>query len=264
MRVRGTASRVTSDPALHFADARVRILEAPGPFNFSALINQGVAASRGSVVVLLNNDIAVLREDWLDALVRQACRPDVGAVGAKLLHGDGTLQHAGVVVGLGGGAGHILRRRPADTPGHLGRLCVAHEVSAVTAACLAVERAKFDAVGGLDAETFPIDFNDVDFCLRLGQMGYRTVWTPHAELYHRESATRGLDDTPAKLARSASENAYMRKHWGGLLAADPCYSPNLSLDHEDFALAWPPRWAVSEQQPTGTPRQLQWESEPVE
>ena len=209
-------------------DPRVRIHAAPGPFNFSALINAGVAVSSGSVLLLLNNDIAVLREDWLEALVRQACRPEIGAVGAKLLHGDGTLQHAGVVVGLGGRAGHILRRRPADTPGHLGRLRVAHEVSAVTAACLAVERSKFDAVGGLDAETFPIDFNDVDFCLRLAAAGFRTIWTPRAVLSHLESTSRGPAVGPAR-ARFEREAEAFAARWRDVIRHDPYYHPGLAL-----------------------------------
>ncbi|MCJ2036380.1 glycosyltransferase family 2 protein [Methylobacterium sp. J-068] len=209
-------------------DARVRILDAPGPFNFSSLINAGVAVSRGAVVVLLNNDVAVLREDWLDALVRQACRPEIGAVGAKLLYADGTLQHAGVVVGLGGRAGHILRRRPADTPGHLGRMGVAHEVSAVTAACLAVERRKFEAVGGLDAEAFGIDFNDVDFCLRLDAAGYRTIWTPRAVMAHLESTSRGPALGAAR-ARFEQEAERFVARWRDTIRHDPYYHPGLSL-----------------------------------
>ncbi|MET0257791.1 MAG: glycosyltransferase family 2 protein, partial [Methylobacterium sp.] len=173
------------------ADPRVRIVPYPHPFNFSAMTNAGVRAAHGQVLVLLNNDIAVLEPGWLSALVGQAVRPEVGAVGARLLYADGTLQHAGVVVGLGGRAGHILRRRPGDAPGHLGRLRVAHEVSAVTAACLAVERSKYDAVGGFDEKAFAIDFNDVDFCLRLGATGLKTIWTPQATLSHLESVSRG-------------------------------------------------------------------------
>ena len=209
-------------------DSRVRILSCPGPFNFSAMINAGVAGSRGAVVVLLNNDVAVLREDWLTALVRQACRPEIGAVGAKLLYADGTLQHAGVVVGLGGRAGHILRRRPADTPGMLGRMRVAHEVSAVTAACLAVERAKFDAVGGLDADAFAVDFNDVDFCLRLNAAGYRTIWTPRAVMAHLESTSRGPAVGAARLRFEQEADRFVER-WRDTIRHDPYYHPVLSL-----------------------------------
>ncbi len=209
-------------------DPRVRILSWPAPFDFSAMTNAGVAAAAGRVVLLLNNDIAVLRADWLEALVRQACRPEVGAVGAKLLYADGTLQHAGVVVGLGGRAGHILRRRPGDAPGHLGQMRVAHEVSAVTAACLAVEKHKFDAVGGLDAAAFPIDFNDVDLCLRLGAAGFKTIWTPRAVVAHLESTSRGPAVGPARL-RFEREAARFVARWRDTIRHDPFYHPALSL-----------------------------------
>ena len=224
----------STDPAVlaHYetlrADPRVRIRIDPQPFNFAAMVNAGVAEASGTVVVLLNNDVAVLDPGWLDAMVRQACRPDVGAVGAKLLYGDGTLQHAGVVVGLGGRAGHILRRRPGDTPGHLGRLRVAHEVAAVTAACLAVSREKYRAVGGFDAEAFPVDFNDVDFCLRLGAAGWKTVWTPDATLAHLESVSRG-PSVGAKRARFEQEAARFSERWRDVIRHDPFYHPALSL-----------------------------------
>lgn len=224
----------STDPAVlaHYEtlrrDPRVRILSYPGPFNFSAMINAGVAGSRGGVLVLLNNDVAVLREDWLTALVRQACRPEIGAVGAKLLYADGTLQHAGVVVGLGGRAGHILRRRPADTSGMLGRMRVGHEVSAVTAACLAVERAKFDAVGGLDADAFAVDFNDVDVCLRLAAAGYRTIWTPRAVMAHLESTSRGPAVGAARLRFEQEADRFVER-WRDIIRHDPYYHPALSL-----------------------------------
>ncbi len=224
----------STDPAVldHYAslrdDPRVRILMDPQPFNFAAMVNAGVGAASGAIVVLLNNDVAVLEPGWLEAMVRQACRPDVGAVGAKLLYGDGTLQHAGVVVGLGGRAGHILRRRPGDTPGHLGRLRVAHEVSAVTAACLAVARDKYLAVGGFDAESFPVDFNDVDFCLRLGAAGWKTVWTPAATLAHLESVSRG-PSVGAKRTRFEQEAARFSERWRAVIRHDPFYHPALSV-----------------------------------
>ncbi|MCJ2058526.1 glycosyltransferase [Methylobacterium sp. J-048] len=224
----------STDPAVlaHYEDLkrdpRVRILIDPRPFNFAAMVNAGVAAATGAVVVLLNNDVAVLEPGWLDAMVRQASRPEVGAVGAKLLYADGTLQHAGVVVGLGGRAGHILRRRPGDTPGHLGRLRVAHEVSAVTAACLAVARDKYLAVGGFDAEAFPVDFNDVDFCLRLGARGWTTIWTPVATLAHLESVSRG-PSVGAKRARFEQEAARFSERWRDVIRHDPYYHPALSL-----------------------------------
>ena len=210
------------------AEPRVRIEAFPQPFNFAAMVNRGAEVASGTVLILLNNDVAVLRPDWLDALVAQAVRPEVGAVGAKLLYADGRLQHAGVVVGLGGQAGHILRRRPADTPGHLGRMRVAHEVSAVTAACLAVARDKYRAVGGFDAATFAIDFNDVDFCLRLGAAGWKTIWTPHAVLSHLESVSRGRPVGPAR-ERFESEARAFAERWGAVIRHDPYYHPALSL-----------------------------------
>jgi O-antigen biosynthesis protein len=210
------------------ADPRVRIRIDPQPFNFAAMVNAGVAEASGAVILLLNNDVAVIEPGWLAAMVRQACRPEVGAVGAKLLYGDGTLQHAGVVVGLGGRAGHILRRRPGDTAGHLGRLRVAHEVSAVTAACLAVAREKYLAVGGFDAEAFPVDFNDVDFCLRLDAAGWKTVWTPEATLAHFESVSRG-PSVGAKRIRFEQEAARFSERWRAVVRHDPFYHPALSV-----------------------------------
>ncbi|MCJ2089274.1 glycosyltransferase family 2 protein [Methylobacterium sp. E-005] len=224
----------STDPAVlaHYEtlrrDPRVRIRIDPQPFNFAAMVNDGVALASGSVVVLLNNDVAVLESGWLEAMVRQACRPEVGAVGAKLLYGDGTLQHAGVVVGLGGRAGHILRRRPGDIPGHLGRLHVAHEVAAVTAACLAVSREKYEAVRGFDAKSFPVDFNDVDFCLRLRAAGWKSVWTPDATLAHLESVSRGPSIGPER-ARFEREAARFSERWRAVIRHDPFYHPALSL-----------------------------------
>ncbi|TXM88146.1 glycosyltransferase [Methylobacterium sp. WL30] len=224
----------STDPAVlaHYdalrRDRRVRIVAFDAPFNFSAMVNAGVAAATGAVVVLLNNDVAVLHPDWLDAMVRQALRPEVGAVGAKLLYANGTLQHAGVVVGLGGRAGHILRKRPAGSPGRLGQMRVAHEVSAVTAACLAVSRENYRAVGGFDAEAFPVDFNDVDFCLRLGAAGCKTVWTPAATLAHLESVSRG-PSVGAKRIRFEAEAARFTERWRDVIRHDPFYHPALSL-----------------------------------
>jgi GT2 family glycosyltransferase len=192
------------------------------------MVNAGVDAASGQVIVLLNNDVGVRQPGWLDAMVRQALRPEVGAVGAKLLFGDGKLQHVGVVVGLSGRAGHILRRRPAETPGRLGQLRVAHEVSAVTAACLAVSRDKYRAVGGFDAEAFPVDFNDVDFCLRLAAAGWKCVWTPEAELFHFESISRG-PSVGAKRERFEREAARFTERWLPVIRHDPFYHPALSL-----------------------------------
>lgn len=209
-------------------DPRVRIVPFPAAFNFSAMVNAGVAKARDGIVVLFNNDVAVLEPGWLDAMVRQACRPEVGAVGAKLLYGDGRLQHAGVVVGLGGRAGHLLRRRAGDAPGHLGQLRVAHEVSAVTAACLAIRKETYDAVGGFDAEAFPIDFNDVDFCLRVAAAGFKCVWTPHATLSHLESVSRG-PPVGQERRRFEAEGDRFAARWRDTVRHDPFYHPAMTL-----------------------------------
>ncbi|MDD3761407.1 MAG: glycosyltransferase [Acidithiobacillus sp.] len=223
-------------------DHRVRVLRYPAPFNYSAINNFAVKQSGADVVVLLNNDTEVISGDWLDEMVSHALRPDVGAVGAKLLYEDGTVQHGGVILGLGGYAAHSHRGFPGDHPGQSGRLWLAQDYAAVTAACLAIARSKYWEVSGLDEEHFPVAYNDVDFCLRLRQAGYRNIFTPYAELYHYESKTRGADDLSAsKRARFTAEKAALAKRHKALLPNDPFYNPNLTLDNEDFALAFPPR-----------------------
>jgi O-antigen biosynthesis protein len=216
-------------------DARIRILPRPEPFNFSRLNNAAVREARGAVLAFLNNDIEVTHEDWLDEMVALALRPEAGCVGAKLLYPDGRLQHAGVVIGLGGVAGHVHRFAPGDHPGYLEKLRAAHEVSAVTAACLVIRRHVFDAVGGFD-EGLAVAFNDVDFCLKVRAAGYLNLWTPFAELVHHESVSRGRDLTPAKAQRFAAEYATMQRRWGGALLSDPYYSPHLTYDREDASL----------------------------
>lgn len=219
---------------------KLRIVDASFPFNFSKLVNMGVASSNGDIILLLNNDIEVLDGDWMEELVSHAVREGVGAVGAKLLYPDGRAQHNGVIVGIGGVAGHSHKFFPGDAPGYFGRAQLHQELSAVTGACLAIKRSAWNAVQGFD-EQLGIAFNDVDFCLRVQAAGYRHVWTPHALLKHHESASRGLEDNPDKQARFASEVHYMFARWGTQMAADRNYSPNLSLVHEDFSLAWPPQ-----------------------
>jgi GT2 family glycosyltransferase len=208
-------------------DPRVRILAAPGSFNYSALNNRAAAEARGEVLLLLNNDIEVIGPDWLREMVGLLLRPGIGAVGAKLLYPDGTLQHGGVVIGQGGVAGHYLPQAARGATGHAGSLVLVREVSAATAACLAVRRAVFEAVGGLDAEALAVAFNDVDLCLRIREAGWRILWTPLAELYHHESATRGGDVTGAKARRFAGEIGHMQRRWGEALRRDPFANPNL-------------------------------------
>ena len=217
------------------ADPAIRILSRPEPFNFSRLNNAAAREATGAILGLVNNDIEVTHGEWLAEMVALAARPATGCVGAKLLYPDGRIQHAGVVAGLGGVAGHAHRFARADDPGYLGRLRHVHDVSAVTAACLVIRRAVFEAVGGLDEE-LTVAFNDVDFCLRVREAGFRNLWTPFAELVHHESVSRGSDITPAKARRFAQEYAAMQRRWGAALLNDPYYSPHLTYDREEFSL----------------------------
>ena len=214
--------------ALYAADPRLTVVSAPGPFNFSDLSNRGARAAAGRVLLFLNNDIEVMDGGWLRELVSIAIDPAVGAVGAKLLYPDGTLQHGGIVLGIGGVAGHSHLGVPGDDPGYFARMTLAQEVSGVTGACLAMRADVFAQVGGFDAEHLAVAFNDVDLCLRVRQAGYRIVWTPHACLIHHESKSRGPEDTVEKKARFAAEVRVMRDRWKSQLDTDPYYNPNLS------------------------------------
>ncbi len=227
-------------------DERVTLLRFPGPFNYSSMNNAAVEIASGEVIVLLNNDIDVTDGDWLREMVSLAIRPDVGAVGAKLLFADGRIQHAGVALGVGtfdggpGVAGHLGHLEPGSAFGPFGQFILARELTAVTGACLALRRAVFLAVGGLDAENLRVAFNDIDLCLRIRETGLRNLWTPFATLFHLESASRGSDSRPDQVARFAAETRYMRDRWGPLLDADPFYNANLSRT-ELFKPALPPR-----------------------
>jgi len=219
----------------------VRIIQDNGAFNFSRICNNGVRFVEGEFVCLLNNDIEVISPDWLGEMVSLAVQPEIGAVGAKLIYPDGTIQHAGVIMGLGGVAGHVLSGQDRKTFGYFGRGKLVQELSAVTAACLVVSKSKYTEISGFNESDLAVAFNDVDFCLRLKQVGYRNLWTPYAELYHHESASRGRENTKAKQARFNKEVEYMNKNWAEIIQNDPAYNPNLSLIHGDFSLAWPPR-----------------------
>lgn len=235
------------------ADPRVRVLRRPGPFNYSALNNEAVAEAKGEILVLLNNDIEVIEGHWLAEMVSQAVRPNVGAVGARLLYPDGTLQHGGVILGVGRDtriAGHIHPGAAHEDNGYFGCLHVARNVSAVTAACMALRKSVFDEVGGLDAEHLPVAFNDVDLCLKIRAAGYDIVWTPHAELYHMESASRGSDARPDQAARARREIAWMRERWGEVLDHDPFYGPNFDHLYGDCRPASPPRRVKPWRRPT--------------
>lgn len=222
------------------SEPKVRVLRYDAAFNFSAINNFAARQAQGGVLGLINNDIEVKDAGWLREMVAHACREGVGAVGCMLYYPNDTIQHAGVVTGLHGVAGHILVGKPRGSDGYFGRGCLVQNLSAVTAACLLVQKQVFDKVGGLD-EKLRVAFNDIDFCLRVREAGYRNVWTPHAELYHHESASRGAEDTPEKQARFREEVEFMYGRWGDTLQRDPAYNPNLTLSGYPFEMAFPPR-----------------------
>jgi glycosyltransferase involved in cell wall biosynthesis len=222
-------------------DSRVRVLRCPGPFNYSALNNLAVREAVGSLILLLNNDIDVINPDWLREMVSHAIRPGIGAVGAKLLYPDGSIQHGGITVGMFGVADRQYLNKPSSDSGYFGHLKLTRNVTAVTAACLLIRRDAYLEVGGLNEISLPVAFNDVDLCLKLMDRGYRNIWTPFAELYHLESASRGSDQSGAKFTRLKREIAYMRRRWGPWLDNDPQWNPNLSLHSTGISLAFPPR-----------------------
>ena len=215
----------------------VTVLRMPGPFNFSRLNNEAVRHARGELLCFLNNDVEMLEADWLELLVRQTLKPDIGAVGARLLYPDMTVQHAGVVTGVGGGAGHAHRFLRYDETGYFNRARLPQRVSAVTAACLVVAKEKFLAVGGFDEQEFPVAFNDVDLCLKLNKRGWQSFYEPRATLIHHESKSRGKDATKSKRARFAGELAALKRKWGTDKAGDPYHHRNLSRLCEQFLIA---------------------------
>lgn len=217
---------------------RIKLVTYQGDFNYSAVNNLGAAYCEGEYLLLLNNDTEVITVNWMEELLMYAQREDVGAVGAKLYYGDKTIQHAGVVIGLGAHrtAGHSHYKQHRQNLGYMGRLCYAQDVSAVTGACLLVKKSLYESVGGLD-EGFAISLNDVDFCCKLRKKGLLNVFTPFAELYHYESVSRGLDDKGEKAERYNKESEKFREKWKEELeAGDPYYNPNFSLDRSDFSL----------------------------
>lgn len=231
-----------------------RILSYPQRFNYAAINNMAVLQASGDIVALLNNDVEAMESQWLKNLVTQLLRPGVGAVGAKLLWPNGMVQHAGVLLGLHGLAGHIGNNWEDNDAGYFGYNQMTRRVSAVTAACLLCYKADYLLMGGMDAQAFPVAFNDVDFCLRLAALGNYIVWTPAAKLWHAESASRGQDDLPAKQARLEKEKNELKQRWGGVLFADPFYNPNLNLDHYSHnGLSFPPRKIASLIKPNSQP-----------
>lgn len=218
-------------------DSRVRVLRWDFPFNYSAINNFGAHHAKGEILGLINNDIEVINPEWLHEMVSHAIRPEIGCVGAKLYYPDDTIQHAGVLLGVGGVANHAHLRSPRSSLGPFARLTSVQNFSAVTAAVLLVKKSIFDQVNGLNEKDLSIAFNDVDFCLRVLQLGFRNLWTPYAELYHYESISRGTEDNPEKLARFSAEVKYMKTTWTTLLEQDPMYNPNLNREKPDYSIA---------------------------
>jgi GT2 family glycosyltransferase len=214
----------------------VRVLEHSGPFNFSLMCNEGAAATESDVLVFLNDDTEALSANWLDRLKYWALQPDIGAVGAKLNYPDGRLQHIGVLLGMGESAGHFGAFAAPDDPGWAARHQAVHEVSAVTGACLAVARGKFEAVGGFDAIHLPIELSDIDLCLRLAERGWTTIVDPDVRLLHEESASRG-GATFRRLDVYESQRAYFKQRWRANLRDDLFFHPGLSLYNWTAALA---------------------------
>ena len=219
----------------------ITVVEDKRPFNYSALNNRAAAIAKGELIGLINNDIEVITPGWLEEMVSHAIRPNIGAVGCKLLYPDDTLQHGGVVLGIGPCAGHAHKGFPRNSPGYFGRANLVSNFSAVTAACLVVRKSVFDQVGGLNETDLAVAFNDVDFCLRLRTAGYHNIWTPYAELYHHESATRGGDSTPTQKQRLLAEQSYMKSKWKDWIDNDPAYNTNLSRENENFSYRFPPQ-----------------------
>ena len=218
--------------------AHIKVVKFEGEFNYSAVNNLGVKHADGDYILLLNNDTQVISVNWIEELLMFAQREDVGAVGAKLYYEDKTVQHAGVVLQMGAHrtAGHVHCRQGRDSIGYMGKLCYAQNVSAVTAACLLVSKAKYDEVGGLD-ENFRVALNDVDFCLKLREKGYLNIFTPYSELYHYESISRGSDLEGANMARLDKEAEDFKSKWKEILdKGDPYYNPNFSLDYSHYSL----------------------------
>ncbi|WP_200242357.1 glycosyltransferase family 2 protein [Lamprobacter modestohalophilus] len=213
----------------------IRVLALPGPFNFSRINNKGACLAKGDLLLFLNNDLRVIHADWLAEMVRHALRSEVAAVGAKLYYPDNRVQHAGVVLGLGSLAGHVFRLADPSDPGYMQRLVTTCNYSAVTAACMMIRRSVFQRLGGFD-EKLAVACNDVDLCLRAVEAGSINVWTPDAELYHLESASRGGDATIGRFIRLQKEFKRMRRRWGHMINQDPMYHPGLSRAFEDYSL----------------------------
>lgn len=217
---------------------KVRLVVWKDFFNYAAINNYAAKFCKGEYLILLNNDIEILTENWIEEMLGYCQRPEVGIVGAKLYYPDDTVQHAGVVIGMGGIAGHVFTGMPKSNYGYQARSISPQDLSAVTAACMMVKRSVFDEVEGLD-ERYKVAFNDVDFCMKVRAAGYLVVYTPYAEMYHYESKSRGKEETPQQIQRFQSEVSLFAEKWADVLeAGDPYYSPNLALDNENCTLRW--------------------------
>ena len=207
----------------------IRILQYKNEFNFSKINNFAVGEVKGEHILFLNNDIEVISQGWLSAMLEHSLRKEVGAVGAKLIYPNDTIQHAGTIVGLGGTAGHSHKHHPAEGNGYFGALNTIRNYSAITAACMLIRKEVFEEVGQFDEKKLMVAFNDVDLCLKIRRKGYLIVYTPYAALYHHESISRGYELNPTEISS-------MNNRWGDILLSDPYYNPNLSLDSEDFKI----------------------------
>jgi GT2 family glycosyltransferase len=219
----------------------VRVLRHDRPFNYSAINNFAARQAQGEMLCLLNNDTEVISPDWLEEMAGHLLQARVGAVGARLLYPDGRVQHGGVAVGPGGCADHLHADLARAEPGYCRRAVIAQELSAVTAACMLTWKHLYERLGGLNERALPVAFNDVDYCLRLQDAGYRVVYAADAELHHHESASRGIDSTRRERRRAVREVNYMRAQWRERMRHDPYYNPNLSYEQPNFTLNWKPR-----------------------
>jgi GT2 family glycosyltransferase len=223
-------------------DSRFKFISDGRQFNWGRMNNLGARSADGEVLVLLNNDVQITEEGWLEELVRQVQRPDVGIVGARLLYPNGTIQHGGIVTTARGTGLHVMRRAPASYPGYLNQLRTVREVSAVTGACLAIRKSVFIEVGGIEEDKLRVTCSDVDLCFRVRSSGYRVIWTPYSTLIHRELSSRGPDDNQEAAERARKEEAYLAKRWAAHLMGDQYWSPNIALEEDVPPLfAIPPR-----------------------
>ena len=224
--------------ALEKKDSRVSFYEYNTEFNYADINNHAVNTyAKGEHILLLNNDIEVIEPTWLEAMLEHSQRDEIGCVGAKLYYPNDTIQHAGVIIGLGGYAGHSHKMYPRDNPGYFNRLNAIQNLSAVTAACLMIKKRIYQEIDGMDDVKFKVAYNDVDFCLRVLEQGYLNLFTPYAQMYHHESISRGYETTPEKIVRFQTEkDALYERHKDILTQGDPYYNPNLTYDREDFSL----------------------------